>query len=144
MSDFIGVDITKTRIKEEKPELLFLTTPNNPTGKLTEPAYIRRLLTVCEKTDTYLVLDECFMELTGQAAQYSMVREIDSYEKLLILRAFTKTFAMPGIRLGYLVGKQAVLSSVQKQLPFLAPMILWQLFRIPRALVKPPCPVPAG
>lgn len=80
----------ETRIKEEKPELLFLTTPNNPTGKLTEPAYIRRLLTVCEKTDTYLVLDECFMELTGQAAQYSMVREIDSYERLLILRAFTK------------------------------------------------------
>ena len=102
----------ETRIKEEKPELLFLTTPNNPTGKLTEPAYIRRLLTVCEKTDTYLVLDECFMELTGQAAQYSMVREIDSYEKLLILRAFTKTFAMPGIRLGYLVGKQAVTKAV--------------------------------
>ena len=96
---------------------MFLTTPNNPTGKLTEPAYIRRLLMVCEKTDTYLVLDECFMELTGQAAQYSMLREIDSYEKLLLLRAFTKTFAMPGIRLGYLVGKQAVLSSVQKQLP---------------------------
>lgn len=107
----------ETRIKEEKPELLFLTTPNNPTGKLTEPAYIRRLLTVCEKTHTYLVLDECFMELTGQSAQYSMLREIDSYEKLLILRAFTKTFAMPGIRLGYLVGQQAVLSSVQKQLP---------------------------
>mgnify|MGYP002770592898 FL=1 len=107
----------ETRIKEEKPELLFLTTPNNPTGKLTEPAYIRRLLTVCEKTHTYLVLDECFMELTGQAAQYSMLREIDSYEKLVILRAFTKTFAMPGIRLGYLVGQQAVLSSVQKQLP---------------------------
>ena len=65
----------ETRIKEEKPELLFLTTPNNPTGKLTEPAYIRRLLTVCEKTCTYLVLDECFMELTGQAAQYSMLRD---------------------------------------------------------------------
>lgn len=107
----------ETRIKEEKPELLFLTTPNNPTGKLIEPSYIRRLLTVCEKSNTYLVLDECFMELTGQAAQYSMLREIDSYEKLLILRAFTKSFAMPGIRLGYLVGQQALLNRIQKQLP---------------------------
>ncbi len=107
----------ETRIKEEKPELLFLTTPNNPTGKLTDPAYIRRLLTVCRETDMYLVLDECFMELTGLAAQYSMLREIDSYEKLLILRAFTKSFAMPGIRLGYLVGQQALLNSVQNQLP---------------------------
>ena len=70
----------ETRIKEEKPELLFLTTPNNPTGKLTEPAYIRRLLTVCEKTDTYLVLDECFMELTGY--DYSDVTLSDSVAHL--------------------------------------------------------------
>ena len=107
----------EAKIKEEKPELLFLTTPNNPTGKLTDPAYIRRLLTVCEKTDTYLLLDECFMELTGQAVQYSMLQEIEEHEKLLILRAFTKSFAMPGIRLGYLVGDQALLTGVQKQLP---------------------------
>lgn len=105
------------RIREEKPELLFLTTPNNPTGKLTEPDHIKNLLSVCEETGTYLVLDECFMELTGQGAQYSMLREIDCYERLLILRAFTKTFAMPGIRLGYLVGQQAVLCRIQQQLP---------------------------
>ncbi|MBU5430173.1 aminotransferase class I/II-fold pyridoxal phosphate-dependent enzyme [Kineothrix sp. MSJ-39] len=107
----------ETRIREEKPELLFLTTPNNPTGKLTEPDHIRKVLAVCGETGTYLVLDECFMELTGQAAQYSMLREIDNYENLLILRAFTKTFAMPGIRLGYLVGQQTILSRIQQQLP---------------------------
>ncbi len=46
------------------------------------------------------MLDECFMELTGQAAQYSMLREIDSYEKLLILRAFTKSVCNAGHQIG--------------------------------------------
>lgn len=107
----------EARLREEKPALLFLTTPNNPTGKLIEKEHIRRILAVCRQTDTTLVLDECFMELTGQAARYSMVQKLEQHENLLILRAFTKSFAIPGIRLGYLVGQQALLNRIQKQLP---------------------------
>ena len=79
-------------------DLLFLCTPNNPTGRLPDPALLRAVLRRCGETGTRLVLDECFLELTDGEAATDLLRE---NRQLFLLRAFTKTYAIPGLRLGY-------------------------------------------
>jgi histidinol-phosphate/aromatic aminotransferase/cobyric acid decarboxylase-like protein len=72
----------------------------------------------CERTRTNLVLDECFRELTEKPKDSSMASELLDFSSLLILRAFTKSFSVPGIRLGYLLcGDKAVAEGIAAQLP---------------------------
>jgi len=108
------------QVEKEKADILFLANPSNPTGVLLDRKFLEKLLLQCQKTNTTVVLDECFMELTGQAENCSMSREEDlrRFDNLLIVRAFTKSFAIPGIRLGYLLcGNVKTAMEIEKQLP---------------------------
>ncbi|MBZ4667467.1 MAG: Histidinol-phosphate/aromatic aminotransferase and cobyric acid decarboxylase [Defluviitaleaceae bacterium] len=100
----------------EDIDLLFLANPNNPTGKLMAREYIKKLLDICKDRKIWVVLDECFIEFCENA--FSILTEIDSYENLLLVRAFTKIYAIPGVRLGYLVcSNKGILEKIKKQLP---------------------------
>lgn len=100
----------------EGTDLLFLANPNNPTGRLSDRAYLEKLLQLCRDRGIYVVLDECFVEFCGEGA--SMIRETEVYPNLLLVRAFTKIFAIPGVRLGYLVcSDEELLQRVKRQLP---------------------------
>ncbi|MDR2869840.1 MAG: aminotransferase class I/II-fold pyridoxal phosphate-dependent enzyme [Deferribacteraceae bacterium] len=86
--------------KLDKPldnELVFICNPNNPTGRLTELDIIKQ----SAKTSDLLVVDECFMDFVPDSTGYSMVPYLKDYPKAIVLRAFTKTYAMAGLRLGY-------------------------------------------
>ena len=97
-------------------DLLFIANPNNPTGQLMSKEYLKRLLDICRQKKIIVVLDECFIEFCG--AEYSMMTEIGAYDNLLIVRAFTKIFAIPGVRLGYLTGSDtSLLERIKRQLP---------------------------
>ena len=81
-------------------DLVFLCTPNNPTGRLIPQTFLRKVLLRCEDAGALLVVDECFLELAGDEAMTPFLR---NHPSLILLRAFTKTYAMPGLRLGYLL-----------------------------------------
>lgn len=105
-----------TVLERERPELLILANTNNPTGVLTSKEYLKELLRKCRKTNTWLLLDECFMEFCE--GQNSMLSEIGKEDRLLLLRAFTKSYAIPGVRLGYLIGSaEELLTKIREQLP---------------------------
>ena len=100
----------------EHVDLLFLANPNNPTGKLLKKEYLLQILQHCKEKGIIVVLDECFIEFCGMDA--SFIGEASNYENVLIVRAFTKSFAIPGVRLGYLVGSDVqLLYKIEKQLP---------------------------
>lgn len=100
----------------EDIDLLFLANPNNPTGKLMSKDYLRKLLNTCRKKEIFVVLDECFIEFCGK--EFSMLTEVEEYDNLLLVRAFTKIYAIPGVRLGYMVCSNAMLiQRIRKQLP---------------------------
>ena len=100
----------------EDVDLLFLANPNNPTGKLLSKDYLIKLLLLCREKGIYVVLDECFIEFCG--SEHSIIAEIKKFDNLLLVRAFTKIFAIPGVRLGYLVcSNKELLVKVRKQLP---------------------------
>ncbi len=104
-----------TVLEQERPELLILANPNNPTGVLTSKGYLKQLLGKCRKTNTWLLLDECFIGFCE--GQDSMLSEIGKEDRLLLLRAFTKSYAIPGVRLGYLISSEELLRKIREQLP---------------------------
>lgn len=100
----------------EDVDILFLANPNNPTGNLMGRDGVRRLLKHCRDREIFVVLDECFIEFSG--TRFSMLSEIDAFENLILVRAFTKIFAIPGVRLGYLLcSEDALLTRIAGQLP---------------------------
>ncbi|MCM1183690.1 MAG: aminotransferase class I/II-fold pyridoxal phosphate-dependent enzyme [Roseburia sp.] len=100
----------------EETELLFLANPNNPTGTLISKEALAALLRYCAERGIYVVLDECFIEFCGGG--FSMLSELAAFDHLILVRAFTKLFAIPGVRLGYLVcANRALLAGIARQLP---------------------------
>ncbi len=89
-------------------ELFFLCNPNNPTGRLSSPELLCRVAEACAKNGTLLILDECFIEFTDGP---SMAPLLEALPNLLILNAFTKFYALAGLRLGYLLCADAALLS---------------------------------
>ena len=84
----------------EQTDLLMLCSPNNPTGRLIDRPLLLRLLDRCRETGTWLFLDECFGALTDEETP-SLVNALRPGDRVFLLRAFTKTYAMAGLRLGY-------------------------------------------
>ncbi len=94
-------------------DMVFLCNPNNPTGHLIEKELLLSILKRCVEQDIFLVVDECFNDFLNQPQAYSLLNELEHYENLLILKAFTKTYAMAGLRLGYgLCSNQAFLQKM--------------------------------
>ncbi|EPR09334.1 pyridoxal phosphate-dependent aminotransferase [Ruminiclostridium papyrosolvens] len=82
-------------------KLMFLCNPNNPTGVLTDKETVLKIAEKCKSTKTILVIDECFMDFLDNPQEYSVMDSLDTYENIIVLKAFTKIYAMAGIRLGY-------------------------------------------
>lgn len=82
-------------------DIVFLCNPNNPTGQITNKDIIEKIVARCKKSDTLVVIDECFLDFVENKEKYSAVNLLEKYDNLIILKAFTKIFAIPGIRLGY-------------------------------------------
>lgn len=82
-------------------DMVFLCNPNNPTGHLVEKAELLKILDRCLENDIFLVVDECFNEFLENPKAYSLLDQLNHYDNLMILKAFTKTYAMAGLRLGY-------------------------------------------
>lgn len=82
-------------------DMLFLCNPNNPTGITVEPELLYAIAARCAETGALLVADECFNEFLDEPAAHSLVSLLNRMKRLIILRAFTKVYAMAGFRLGY-------------------------------------------
>jgi threonine-phosphate decarboxylase len=89
----------------ERTGLLLLCSPNNPTGRSIDPALLRRILGRCRETGTWLFLDECFWDLTDPDKAFLLENDLKNGDRALLLHAFTKTYGMAGVRLGYAVSK---------------------------------------
>ena len=115
--DFTLPENTCQEIARVKPNLLILTNPNNPNGKRISANRLREIADACRMAGTVLLVDECFLALSG-GDEDSLIHCIRS-EVLpaVVLRAFTKTFAIPGVRLGYAVCSALMAERIRRELP---------------------------
>ena len=84
-----------------KYDLLIMCNPNNPTGKFLKLAETEEILKECNKYNTKLFIDEAFIEFLSDNLKESIINTKENKQNLFVTRAFTKFFAIPGLRLGY-------------------------------------------
>lgn len=96
-------------------DALFLGHPNNPTGRLLDPALVRRI--VAEgKT---LLLDEAFLDFSEREKELTLLREAAVTERLVVIRSLTKFYSLPGIRLGFAVAHPGLIERMRRlQVPW--------------------------
>ena len=95
-------------------DLVFLCQPNNPTGQITPPELVQRLVRRCADCGAVLVVDECFLDFLQQRDALTAKPLLQAAPNLVILKAFTKLYAMAGVRLGYaLCSNTALLAKMQ-------------------------------
>ncbi len=82
-------------------DIVFICNPNNPTGNLVDRELIYTLSQKCKEENCVVVIDECFMDFVGEKKKYSFIEYLADFDNVIIVKAFTKTFAMAGLRLGY-------------------------------------------
>lgn len=90
-------------LEHKQCEMVFLCNPNNPIGNLISPNRMSQILKGCKERDILVAVDECFMEFTKWEATNSVVPDLAEYKNLIVIKAFTKTYAMAGLRLGYVL-----------------------------------------
>ena len=97
-------------------EMLMLCNPNNPTGQVIGRPLMEKILDICRRRGIFLFIDECFLDLTQGGEALSMKPFLGSTENLLLLKAFTKSYGMAGLRLGYcLTGNENLLKTMGRQ-----------------------------
>lgn len=85
-------------VYDNEPEVVFVCNPNNPTGRIVSRDILLSILEACKRVGAFLIIDECFIEFTYEKSFYSYLKD---YDKLIIINAFTKIYAMAGLRSGY-------------------------------------------
>ncbi len=85
--------------------MIFVCSPNNPTGNAVPPEMIRELL---EETTALVVVDEAYIEFGGE----SCVPLLSDYPNLVILKTFSKAFGLAGLRVGYLLAQAYVVKEI--------------------------------
>lgn len=86
--------------------MVFLCNPNNPTGIPLKGQEVCRIAAACKRAGTILVVDECFCDFLEREEEYSVISREEEYDNLFVLKAFTKLYAMAGLRLGYGICKR--------------------------------------
>jgi len=96
-----------------KSGCIFLCNPNNPTGELLSKKELLSIIIVAKKLKTIVFIDECFIELVPKSNE-SVMSYVKKYDNLFILRSLTKSFGLPGLRIGYACGSQQIIKILQK------------------------------
>ena len=126
-------------VKESKSNLAIIINPNNPTGILEPREKIQDILE--QLPNTKVIVDESFIDFSGDREKYSMQDLVGRYPNLIIIRSISKEFGVPGLRLGYLLTtNQEVKEKIKESLPIwninsLAEFFLELFIKIGRAHV---------
>jgi threonine-phosphate decarboxylase len=95
-------------LAEEDIRMVFLCNPNNPTGKGLSRETVTDIASKCRETQTFLVVDEVFIELSDP--RHSIAS--DNLDDVFVLRSLTKSFSIPGIRASYGVTNPGIASAL--------------------------------
>ncbi len=111
LSENDGFRVTDNIIFLLQPDVdvLFLCSPNNPTGLTIENDLLQKILNICLELNILLVIDECFNGFLDNPDLHTLKPKLQVCANLLILKAFTKIFGMAGVRLGYCLSSDAKL-----------------------------------
>lgn len=103
---------------DDKTALVFVTTPDNPSGYTASEAELERLARALPE-GCLLVVDEAYMDFTDDEGAHSLLPRLDEFPNLIVSRTFSKSFGMAGLRLGYAIMPEELADHMWRvRLPF--------------------------
>lgn len=107
------VDTIIQTAKQARPALIILNSPNSPTGQMIPMSDVERIIS---ETDAIVLVDEAYIEFADHPSVLPLMKR---YDRLIILRTFSKAFSLAGLRIGYLLAQPALCSELKKpKIPF--------------------------
>ncbi|MBA0046956.1 histidinol-phosphate transaminase [Mycobacteroides sp. LB1] len=108
LEDFsLDADAAVAAVRDRRPDVIFVTSPNNPTGQSVPLQDLRRIL---DAAPGVVILDEAYAEFSAGPSGIGLIDEYPT--KLIVSRTMSKAFAFAGGRLGYLVAAPAVVEAL--------------------------------
>ena len=117
-SSTFGIDIqlATAQILAEKPSLIFVTTPNNPSGTSTPLSDLELLADAASKVGALLVVDEAYAEFSSEQSAATLIAK---FPHVVSSRTMSKAFAFAGVRVGYLIAHPSVIdAALVTRLPY--------------------------
>ena len=107
-NDFgLDIDYALVEIETQQPDVVFVTSPNNPTGGSTTIEDLRRIV---EAAPGIVIVDEAYAEFSAQPSAVTLIDEFPA--KVVVSRTMSKAFAFAGGRLGYLAASPAIIEAI--------------------------------
>ncbi len=113
-----AIDVTSAKklIREKSPHLVFIATPNNPSGSSTPIAALKELAEAAGSVGALLIVDEAYAEFSDEPSAVTLLAD---FPHVVIVRTMSKAFAFAGARTGYFVAKPAmVAAALVTRLPY--------------------------
>ena len=95
----------------KKTKAIVVNYPNNPTGRIYSEEELYNLIKLAKKYDLYIVADEEYRVFEFDAKMFPIYKK---YDKIITVRSFSKTYAMPGLRLGYVLANESLIHEMVK------------------------------
>ena len=124
--EFIGVDLTAdfeldvpamlAAIKTHQPAITYLAYPNNPTANLWDDAAMAHIIAAVGEQGGLVVLDEAYQPFSSKTYLDVIRDQPEAHQHVLLMRTLSK-FGLAGVRLGYMMGPQALIAEVDKVRP---------------------------
>lgn len=105
----IDLDVARSAIASQKPGIIFVTTPNNPTGGSTPLDAVKELAHAAQSIHALLVVDEAYAEFSSEPSAVTILKD---FPNLIVSRTMSKAFAFAGARLGYLVANPIIVEAM--------------------------------
>jgi aspartate aminotransferase len=113
LSDDFSIDYDLLDKEMKDASFLYLNTPHNPTGKIFSEDEIKKIVEICRKYNTYILSDEAYERITFDGKKHFSPMQLD-YKNIIAVYTFSKTYAMTGVRLGYLVSRDKKITNIIK------------------------------
>lgn len=101
-------------ISKEKPKIIVMSYPCNPTGAILDKEGVERLHKIVKENDILVVTDEIYSALCYDDKYYSIAQYNDIRDKVILVSGFSKTFSMTGLRVGYICASGGIMDGIMK------------------------------
>src|SRR6266576_1521249 len=102
------------RLITPKTKLIILNSPSNPSGAVMSPADMTEVVRLAHERGIWVISDECYVYLNYTAKNFSVGSLNEFRDRFLVVGSLSKTYAMTGWRMGYVLGPAAVVGAAQK------------------------------
>ncbi|WP_347860477.1 aminotransferase class I/II-fold pyridoxal phosphate-dependent enzyme [Salimicrobium sp. PL1-032A] len=97
---------------DDKTRILWLCSPNNPTGVLLEKETIDRIIEDCPD-HVLIVMDEAYYEYAEESKRYASLDAVQKHNNVIVLRTFSKAYGLAGLRIGYGIADHSLISAME-------------------------------